>query len=36
LGVSDVEGLARRFTGLSAKSAAEIRELYDFQMEREA
>ncbi|MEX0677641.1 MAG: MmgE/PrpD family protein [Pirellulales bacterium] len=32
LGVSDVDALYRRFTGLAKKSAAEIAELYDFEI----
>jgi 2-methylcitrate dehydratase len=32
LGVADVDALYRRFTGLAEKSAAEIAELYDFQI----
>jgi 2-methylcitrate dehydratase len=33
LGVADVDALYRRFTGLAEKSAAEIAELYDFQIQ---
>jgi len=32
LGVSDVDALYKRFTGLSGKSAADIAQLYDFQI----
>jgi 2-methylcitrate dehydratase len=34
LGVSDVEGLLLRFSGLGKKSAAELRTLYDFEIAR--
>jgi 2-methylcitrate dehydratase len=33
LGVKDVEALYRRFTGMSQKSAAEIADLYNFEIE---
>jgi len=32
LAVDDVDGLARRFTGLAAKSVDEIASIYDFQV----
>jgi 2-methylcitrate dehydratase len=32
LGVKDVEALYRRFTNIAAKTAAEIRDLYDFEI----
>ena len=32
LGVVDVDGLYRRFTGLAQKTAGEIAELYDFEI----
>jgi 2-methylcitrate dehydratase len=32
LGVADVEGLYRRFTGLADKSPAEVADLYDFEI----
>jgi hypothetical protein len=32
LGVRDVEALYRRFTNLATKTAAEIRDLYDFEI----
>jgi len=34
LGVRDVAGLRQRLSGLAGKSAAEIRELYNFEIDR--
>jgi hypothetical protein len=32
LGVEDVDGLYKRFTALAKKSAADIQQIYDFEL----